>query len=50
MAKVLITGANGMLGTDLCNLLKNEGYQIFCTDIENLDVRDFDKVQKIMLA
>jgi dTDP-4-dehydrorhamnose reductase len=48
MARVFITGANGMLGTDLCNLFENEGYQIFCTDIENLDVCDFNKVQKIV--
>ena len=48
MARVFITGANGMLGTDLCNIFKNKGYQIYCTDIENLDVCDFDEVQKIV--
>ena len=48
MARVFITGANGMLGTDLCNFFKNKGYQIYCTDIKNLDVCDFDEVQKIV--
>lgn len=33
MAKVLVTGANGMLGQDLCPILEQNGYEVFKTDI-----------------
>ena len=51
--KCLVTGANGMLGTALCPLLSENGYEVFATDInisniniELLDVRDFDNGKK----
>jgi len=51
--KSLVTGANGMLGTALCPLLTENGYEVFATDvtssgnnIELLDVRDFNNVKK----
>ena len=28
MAKILVTGANGMLGQDLCPILEDEGYEV----------------------
>jgi len=37
--KVLITGAKGMLGSDLCPVFE-ERHQILATDLEELDVRD----------
>jgi len=40
MAKVLVTGANGMLGSDLCEIFKEKGHQVIGTDLENLDVCD----------
>src|SRR3989338_124129 len=50
--KCLVTGANGMLGTALCPLLSENGYEVFAVDIvqsnlriEHLDVRDFEGVK-----
>lgn len=36
--KILVTGANGMLGQDLCPILEDEGFDVIETDIDNLDV------------
>lgn len=33
MTKVLVTGAKGMMGTDLCRFLGTEGYELLITDI-----------------
>ena len=49
MAKVLVTGANGMLGSDLCEIFKEKGHQVIGTDLENLDVCDFKTVQDTMI-
>ena len=38
--KILITGANGMLGMDLCPILEKKGYSVIKTDIHNLDITD----------
>lgn len=45
MTKVLVTGAKGMMGTDLCRILSEKGYEVTATDIEEMDVRDRDLVQ-----
>lgn len=53
--KVLVTGANGMLGSALCPLLIKNGNVVIATDIkfdddfvggEFLDIREFEKVRK----
>ncbi len=36
--KVLVTGANGMLGQDLCPILEESGCFVIKTDIDNLDI------------
>ena len=36
--KVLVTGANGMLGQDLCPILEDEGYDVIETDVNVLDI------------
>jgi dTDP-4-dehydrorhamnose reductase len=43
--KVLVTGAKGMLGTDLCPVFENDS-DVLITDIEEMDVRNLDLVQK----
>lgn len=40
IAKILVTGANGMLGQDLCPMLEDCGYEVVETDVDNLDITD----------
>lgn len=44
--KVLVTGAKGMLGQDLCPLLEDNGYDIIEADIDTLDITDETAVEK----
>lgn len=51
--RVLVTGANGMLGNALRPLLSKEGYEVWATDInlndtkiDFLDMRDFDNLSR----
>ena len=48
--KVLVTGANGMLGQDLCPILEDADFidEIVETDIENLDITNELQVKKII--
>ena len=48
--KVLVTGANGMLGQDLCPILEDNGYEVVETDIHNLDITDYDACEKFISA
>lgn len=48
MSKVLVTGANGMLGQDLCPTLEDNGYEVVETDVDNLDITNFDMVNEIL--
>lgn len=41
--KILVTGANGMLGTDLCEVLKDE--DLIATSHEDLDITDLDMIR-----
>jgi len=42
--RILVTGARGLLGTDLVPVLEASGHQVLATDIEELDITDGDKV------
>ena len=42
--KVLVTGGRGMMGTDLCRILRERNYTITVTDRDDLDVRDHGAV------
>jgi dTDP-4-dehydrorhamnose reductase len=44
--RVLVTGAKGMMGSDLCPVLR-EHHRVLATDIEEMDVRDRELVQRI---
>lgn len=46
--KIVVTGANGMLGQDLCPILEENGYTVIRTDIDNLDITNFDSVQNVL--
>lgn len=46
--KVLITGANGMLGQDLCPILEDIGCFVIETDIDNLDITDREMVDGVI--
>lgn len=48
MMKVLVTGANGMLGQDLCPILEDNGYEVVETDVESMDITDIDSVKSIL--
>lgn len=50
MTKVLVTGANGMLGQDLCPILEDEGYEVVETDIHNLDITNLDMVRNVLIS
>ena len=46
--RVLVTGAKGMLGQDLCPLLEDEGYELIETDIDNLDITNASQVNEVL--
>ena len=46
--KILVTGANGMLGQDLCPILEDIGAFVVETDIDTLDITNFENVQKVL--
>lgn len=46
--KILVTGANGMLGQDLCPILEDEDYDVIETDIHNLDFTNPDETEKVI--
>ena len=43
--RILVTGAKGMLGSDLCPVLR-EHHEVMATDIEEMDVRDATAVRE----
>lgn len=45
---VLVTGAKGMLGQDLCPILEDAGYEVIETDREELDITDKKAVNKFI--
>ena len=45
--KILLTGANGMLAKAVKYRLR-EGNEIICTDVEDLDITDLERVQEFV--
>lgn len=50
MAKYLITGANGQLGTELRHLLDAKGLEYTAYDSKEMDITDADRVQAVVNA
>jgi len=46
--KILATGAKGMLGKDLCPILKKANHEVIETDIEELDITQIDKIYEMV--
>lgn len=46
--KVLVTGANGMLGQDLCPILEDEGFEVIETDKDTLDITDYVSAKTVL--
>ena len=45
--QVLVTGANGMLGQDLCPILEDEGFEVIETDKDTLDITNWENIDKV---
>ena len=46
--KILVTGAKGMLGQDLCPILEDNGWDVIETDVHNLDITDAKIVESFL--
>ncbi len=46
--RILVTGARGMLGTDLVCILEEKGHELFATDVEELDITKIDFLRKMI--
>lgn len=46
--KVLVTGAKGMLGQDLCPILEDNGYDVVETDLHNLDITNSKMCEEVI--
>ena len=47
MQKILVTGANGMLGQDLVPILQDEGYEVIETSRKNLDITNLKQAKEV---
>lgn len=46
--KILVTGAKGMLGQDLCPILKENGHKVIETDVHNMDITNFNQAEYVI--
>lgn len=46
--KVLVTGAKGMLGQDLCPILEDAGAFVIETDVDTLDITNAEQVKQVL--
>lgn len=46
--KILVTGAKGMLGQDLCPILEDEEFDVVETDVDTLNITDFNQVKEVL--
>ena len=45
---VLVTGAKGMFGQDLCPILEDAGYEVIETDVDTLDITNAEQVNQVL--
>ena len=48
MNKILVTGGSGMLGSDLCPILEQSGYNVLKTNSKTLDITDFNMTNNVI--
>lgn len=48
MKIILVTGAKGMLGQDLCPILRQNGYKVIETDTDNLNIINFNQAEYVI--
>ena len=48
MPTILVTGAKGMLGQDLCPILRQHGFEVIATDVDNLDITNLAQVEQVI--
>ena len=48
MKKIIVTGARGMLGQDLCPILEDSGYEVVETDVDTLDITNEECVKHVL--
>jgi dTDP-4-dehydrorhamnose reductase len=46
--RILVTGARGMLGTDLVCVCEEKGHEVFATDVDELDITRLDFLHKML--
>ena len=46
--KILVTGASGMLGQDLCPILEDNDFTVIETSSKNMDITDFKTVKLVL--
>jgi len=46
--RILVTGARGMLGTDLVCVCEEKGHEVFATDVDELDITWLDFLHKML--
>lgn len=47
--KMLVTGANGMLGQDLCSYFEKKGHEILRTNRDTLDICDEEAAKRVII-
>lgn len=45
--KILVTGAKGMLGQDLCPILEDSGAFVIETDVDTMDITNAEQVKQV---
>ena len=46
--KILVTGAKGMLGQDLCPILEDSGAFVIETDVDTMDITNAEQVKQVL--